>query len=194
MNADTSGPKPRSRSRLRRWFAAGGVVVAVLVAAVAVTIHRSARTENEKKARLRVVDDRIGGDIEILLQRELTSLPPEHEIVERFGRFVSLEGAMSGRGGRLAPNRVVFIATAHFERARSNVEIRVDNGPTTRISSLTAIPSAKWVRENSAEYGPFTFEVIDGWMWMKGHGADQSQGRCSIDGAVEHPHHLYGVE
>lgn len=79
---------------------------------------------------------------------------------------------------------------ADFERARAHVYVGIVRGEPVDLEYLKMYPSENG--EEDYRRRGFTFEVIDGELWMKK--PDGEKFRCSIDGYARHPDYRHASE
>ncbi|MCI0357730.1 MAG: hypothetical protein L0211_04490 [Planctomycetaceae bacterium] len=158
---------PLSRGE-RRWAWVGAVVLA---AALAAGLYFS-------WCRLR--DRQVAGEAEAEVVRTLTSLPADHPITRRYGRFQRLEGAGFERSaGRLGlPTIPISIERrAVFDHAWSKLFISVKPGERLATTHLAMKPSEAEAAglERTLQNGEIRFA---GWQYGCGLWVEVSHPSC----------------
>ena len=139
-------------------------------------------------------DRRIAAEIADLIQNQLSNLPESHEIVQRYGKFKSLNSHREYRyrasrtlDQKIEPAHLYLWCECSFEKFPATIQITIMNSESQQKSSrdLVMEPSSESVR--TGVLSGFKPELRDGALCYVGGGNNPSQVNCQLYGRINHP-------
>jgi hypothetical protein len=146
------------------------------------------------------LDVQIAEESAALVQRTLSTLSEDHEIVQRYGRFVAMETSPVQRMAQVAapqgpggfPAHLKLECRCTFERFPGTIAVVILPGDEGTLPQFYGQPT-DFVMEPSTE--AVTTGVLSdcrpllkgSQLWYVRQGGDQAQVRCTLDCWIKHP-------
>lgn len=171
--------------------------------AIAIGFQGCARTP-PPPPKVTAIDLRIADESARFLERSLSALPDDHEIVRRYGTFVSMEtdsverhpayGAGLGAGG--TPPCLKFGCHCTFKKFPAHLVVTIFEGDVGSGPAFCSSPGespVEFVLEPSAEnvrtgvLSDCNPKMIGNELWYVREGDDQLRVRCEVSCWLSHP-------